>query len=143
MGMTLILITLPSLAMTDIKPQLLIFVSSSMPPPLLKTYYKEAMIYDGILVFKGLPNNSFQSLSELIINMQDNSASSIIDEELFEKFGIKNIPAFVLYKEEECYYDTSCKVTYDKVIGNIGVRSALEQFIENGDMKEYAIGLLK
>lgn len=133
----------PTLAMTSAPPQLLIFVSSSMPISLLKNYYKEAAIYDGVLVFKGLPNNSFQLFSELIINMQNNEASSIIDEELFEKFGIKNVPAFVLYKEEQCYEEASCKTIYDKAIGNIGVRNALEEFKENGDMKEYAQGLLK
>jgi len=35
-----------------------VFVSSSMGTELLKTYAKEARRYGGVLVFKGLPDNS-------------------------------------------------------------------------------------
>jgi type-F conjugative transfer system pilin assembly protein TrbC len=132
------------------KPQLLIFVSTSMPMSLLRNYYKEASIYGGTLVFNGLPNGSFKELTKLILDIQETNntegkqnAGSVIDDESFQKFGINNVPAFVLYKEEECFEATSCKITYDKVIGNIGIKAALESFADNGDMKEYATGFLK
>ena len=131
-----------TLAMTvETQPKLLIFVSSSMPRTLLKSYYREAAKYGGVLVFKGLPNGSFKELGQLITEMHGDAsdslaAGSIIDDEAFERFGIKNVPSFVLYKEEECMQATSCKITYDRLVGNIGVRSALEKFKEEGDVGE-------
>jgi type-F conjugative transfer system pilin assembly protein TrbC len=128
------------------KPQLLIFVSTSMPLSLLKNYYKEAAIYNGILVFKGLPNGSFKELSNLIGELvgpkpdeTNASAGAIIDDESFERFGVTHVPSFVLYKEEECFTETSCKITYDKIVGNIGIRAVLNEFIDTGEMKEAAI----
>lgn len=126
-------------AAIETKPQLLIFVSSSMQVALLKNYYREAAKYGGILVFKGLPDGSFKELGKLITEMhgdldEEAGAGSIIDDGAFERFGIINVPAFVLYREEECYEETSCKVTYDKIVGNIGVRSALLKFIDEGDV---------
>lgn len=128
------------------KPQLHIFVSTSMPKSLLKNYYEEAARYDGILVFKGLPNGSFKELSKLIVELvgmnpeeKKNQAGVIIDDEAFARFGIKNVPSFVLYKEEECFTETSCKINYDKIVGNIGIRAALNEFIDTGEMKEAAI----
>jgi type-F conjugative transfer system pilin assembly protein TrbC len=132
------------------KPQLLIFVSTSMPMSLLRNYYKEASIYGGTIVFNGLPNGSFKELSQLVLDMQEpnntksnHTVGSIIDDESFQKFGIQNVPSFVLYKEEECFEETSCKITYDKVIGNIGIKAALEGFADNGEMHRDAAKLLE
>jgi len=41
------------------RPRLQIFVSSSMPIGLLKSYAKEAVKYNGVLVFRGLPAGVF------------------------------------------------------------------------------------
>jgi len=115
---------------SDNKPQLFIFVSSSMPIMLLKKYYFEASIYGGILVFKGLPEGSFEKFAKIIMKISEEfkgEAGIIIDDNSFNQFGIINVPAFVLLHNEECSEDSSCKVIYNKISGNIGVKRALEE----------------
>ncbi len=117
-----------------------IFVSSSMSNNLLKEYATEAKKYNAILVFKGLPEGSFKSLSNLILSMQDQGKdeelSAIqIDDEAFERFNVTSVPSIVLSLNSECEPNTTRKLTYDKVDGNISIRSALEKFASSGDVR--------
>ena len=62
-----------------------------------------------------------------------------IDPEEFDRFNIKKIPAFVLFKEDNKIAFTSKeaeedKVIYDKVTGNIGIETALRLFAEKGEL---------
>lgn len=98
---------------------LYIFVSSSMPKPLLKNYFEQARIYGGVLVFKGLPNGSFQELIKLVMEFEDNkdgkndnSASLQIDDEAFERFSINSVPTIVLSKESEYAPNQSSIITF-------------------------------
>jgi len=139
---------------TEIKPQLLVFVSTSMSMQLLKSYYKEVSLYGGTLVFKGLLNDSFKEFIRLVTDLQDQVTSHntksenksvagvIIDDEAFSKYGVDVVPTIVLSKEEECLDEMTCKVTYDKIVGNIGIKGALEQFETSGDMKVAANKML-
>lgn len=129
--------------------QLLVFVSTSMPIELLKQYFKGTSRYKGALVFNGLPGGSFAELTKLIIGFEEDSklakeniAGSIISDEEFKKYNITSVPAVVLVKEEECFEMSSCKYTYDKIVGNIGVNAALEKFSEAGELKAIASRLL-
>ena len=124
---------------------LMIFVSNSMPIPLLQSYAKEAEKYSGVLVFKGLPEGGFQALSKLVMQLQkegDNAAMQI-DDEGFERFGIKVVPSIVLASEESCLPWQTCNLVYDKIIGNIGVRAALVKFSEDGELKKQAQDILR
>ena len=128
---------------------LLVFVSSSMPVSLLKSYAMEAAKYNGTLVFKGLPGGSFLELSKIINEIYEgydetkNAASScVIDDEAFARFGITSVPSFVLVKTDPSDVLEE-SVTYDKIVGNIGIRAALEKISETGEFKEEAVTLLK
>lgn len=86
--------------------KLYVFVSSSMPLPLLKTYAHEALKYNATLVFKSLPNGSFKSLAELMVQLKDaggDVANASIDDEAFELFSISSVPTVVL-TEEHAYH---------------------------------------
>ena len=118
-----------------------VFVSSSMGTELLKTYAKEARHYGGVLVFKGLPGNSWVKLNNMIMEIvEDQEGVGIqIDPEEFDRFNIKTVPAFVLIKEADWITGTSeelaeDKVIYDKVTGNIGTEAALRLFAEQGEL---------
>jgi len=132
----------------DNKVVLKVFVSNSMPLNLLKVYYRQVVKYGGTLVFKGLPNGSFKELTKLVMAISESNepGSMQIDDEAFEHFGIKTVPAILLIKEADYFNEgfegNSYRVTYDKVIGSIGVRAALERFAENGDLSKEARGLL-
>lgn len=118
-----------------------VFVSSSMSTELLKTYVKEARRYGGVLVFNGLPGNSWVKLNNMIMEIvEDQEGVGIqIDPEEFDRFNIKTVPAFVLIKEAEWITGTSKemaedRVIYDKVTGNIGTEAALRLFAEQGEL---------
>lgn len=118
-----------------------VFISSSMGPELLKTYVRQARRYGAVLVFNGLPGNSWVKLNNMIMEIvEDQEEVGIqIDPEEFDRFNIKTVPAFVLIKEADLITDTSeepakDKVIYDKVTGNIGMESALRLFAEKGEL---------
>jgi type-F conjugative transfer system pilin assembly protein TrbC len=118
-----------------------VFVSSSMSTELLKTYVKEARRYGGVLVFNGLPDNSWVKLNNMIMEIvEDQEGVGIqIDPEEFDRFNIKTVPAFVLIKESDWITGTSKemaedRVIYDKVTGNIGTEAALRLFAEQGEL---------
>ena len=118
-----------------------VFVSSSMSTELLKTYVKEARRYGGVLVFNGLPDNSWVKLNNMIMEIvEDQEGVGIqIDPEEFDRFNIKTVPAFVLIKEADWITGTSKemaedRVIYDKVTGNIGTEAALRLFAEQGEL---------
>jgi len=122
-----------------------VFVSSSMSTELLKTYVKEAKRYGAVLVFNGLPGNSWVKLNKTVMEMvEDQERVGIqIDPEEFDRFNIKTVPAFVLIKEADWITGTSeemveDRVIYDKVTGNIGTEAALRLFAEQGELDAMA-----
>lgn len=127
------------------KASLMIFVSSSMPISLLKTYAKEAEKYGAVLVFKGLPGGSFKALTDLVISIQGESDNCPmqIDDEAFERYSINLLPSIVLAKTDRCKPWQTCLVTYDKIIGNIGIKAALERFSNDGELANKALEILK
>jgi type-F conjugative transfer system pilin assembly protein TrbC len=118
-----------------------VFVSSSMGTELLRTYAKEVRRYGGVLVFNGLPDNSWVKLNKTVMEIVGNEegVGIQIDPEEFDRFNIKTVPAFVLIKEADWITGTSeemaeDKVIYDKVTGNIGTEAALRLFAEQGEL---------
>ena len=128
------------------RPRLQIFVSSSMPISLLKSYAKEAAKYNGVLVFRGLPDGSFHKLSRLVADISGGSAEGIamqIDDEAFKAFNIKIVPTIVLSKEASIFSEQVKGGAFDKVVGNVTIRYALELFAKEGDLKTNALELLQ
>jgi len=129
--------------------ELRVFVSSSMSLQTLKSYYRNCARYNGIMVFKGLPDGSFQKLYKLIgqITGSNNSNKPEValqmDDEVFARFGVNHVPAIVLSKESNCLFKQSCQIVFDKVTGNIGIKRALEEFASSGDLQPEAQRLLK
>ena len=118
-----------------------VFISSSMGLELLKTYVRQAKHYGGVLVFNGLPDNSWVKLNKTVTEIvgDEEGVGIQIDPEEFDRFNIKTVPAFVLIKEADLITGTSeepaeDKVIYDKVTGNIGMESALRLFAEKGEL---------
>jgi type-F conjugative transfer system pilin assembly protein TrbC len=127
---------------------LFVFVSSTMPMSTLKEYARDAVKYSATLVFKGLPSdgaNGWREFAELVnaLNLDDREEVAIqIDEEPFDEFEITVVPTIILREEKSCINSMSCKPIFDKISGNIGIKYALEQFAEVGDMRVQARELL-
>lgn len=134
---------------TNNKSRLLVFVSGSMPKPLLKAYNMEAAKLGASLVLKGLPNGSFKDLAKLVTEISESPAKNFghiqIDDVAFEKFNIKSVPAIVLLKNYGENFLSSSKdekEEFDKVTGAVTIKAALEKFADQGDLRAEAEGYL-
>ena len=130
--------------------ELKIFVSSSMGKELLKNYLSQAKRYKATLVFNGLPGGSWRKLSGLVYEVtggEEEGVSVQIDDLAFAEYGITSVPSFVLAKEKGVFEERGddefeCPL-FDKVIGNIGVRRALEEIVANGELSLLAAKILE
>jgi type-F conjugative transfer system pilin assembly protein TrbC len=119
----------------------LIFISFSMPETLIQNYIKEAKLYNGVLVLRGLIDNSLKQtvlkLKEIegIPNINKDGdklkLSIIIHPHLFKLYEIKQVPAIVISKDNRgCilkYDDCDTMYEYDKIYGSITIQSLLTQ----------------
>ena len=128
---------------------LYVFVSSSMPKSLFKSYMEESKKYGGVLVFKGLPNGSFKELILLIRELteeeggeQEQLPSMQIDDEAFDKFNVTLVPSILLVGESGYAPNQTLNVIYDKISGNVPIKYALEQFADSGHLSKQAQGIL-
>ena len=128
---------------------LYIFVSTSMPKPLLKSYLSEANKYGGVLVFKGLPQGSFKELTKLVIDitgnngsLQDIAANVTIDDEAYARFKVVSVPTIVLSLTSEYHPNRTAILKFDKMVGNVGVKYSLEEFSRSGELATQALGYL-
>lgn len=124
-----------------------IFVSSSMSPSLLKTYVDQARQYGGSLIFKGLIDDSWTKTRELVFAIAGDGepASILIDDEQFEQFSVTSVPVIVLAAEDtiaDAGDENPLPKLFDRVVGNIGIRAALELFKANGSLALEAQNLL-
>jgi type-F conjugative transfer system pilin assembly protein TrbC len=132
---------LPNTTRSKQESELYVFVSTSMPKPLLKTYASEAKKYGGVLVFKGLPSGSFKELAVLVAELTidpvgtkdaNNSLGLQIDDEAFDRFEVSAVPTIILSTTSEYQPHKTTQVIYDKITGNVGIKYALEQFSSSG-----------
>jgi len=131
---------------------LYIFVSTSMPKPLLKAYAQEAKKYGGVLVFKGLPGGSFKELAVLVSELTidpagtkdtNNSPGFQIDDEAFDRFEVSAAPTIILSTTSEYLPNQTSAVIYDKITGNVGIKYALEQFSSSGSLATQSLEYLR
>lgn len=127
------------------RPALQIFVSSSMPKSLLRDYAKEASIYGGVLVFRGLPKGSMIKLTELVrdISDEDYPAAMQIDDESFAMYGVDSVPAIILSQNEGFGQIERQIPKHDKIYGNVPIRYALESFAKSGNLADRANDILE
>ena len=104
-----------------------------------------AKIYNGVIVLKGIENNSFKQTAEHVqrLSKEGEEAAIIIDPTLFKQFEVERVPAYILAKQEKCPAGLSCKPSYDKITGNITPKYALEKFVEKGELFLEAKALLE
>ena len=120
-----------------------VFVSSSMGQELLKHYVRQARRYKAILVFNGLPDGSWRKLSDLVYEITEGETASIqLDDMAFTEYSIKSVPAFVLSREESVFDADEGSREFDRIVGNIGIRRALEEIAAKGDLAGEASKLL-
>lgn len=118
-------------------PQFIVFASLSMPPQSLKQLIGDTAKAGGVVVFRGFPNNSMKEFATRlgkIVDRQDDFANVGIDPRLFRAFDVQAVPTYVAISSDfDLCAGFSCQTKvppYDRMIGNVSVEYALEQFSE-------------
>ncbi len=121
------------------------FASFSLSDNILRQMIDYTKAYNGIIVFRGLKENSFRKTADHIQGLvgETTEAPIIIDPPLFKKFNVKVAPTYVLTKQKSCPTHTNCLQSYDKISGNITPKYALNKFYEKGDLSHEAKELLE
>jgi len=119
--------------------ELTVFVSFSMPESIIHSLSVDAKKVNAGLYLRGLVNDSFKETISSIQGVVHKSGWGMtISPEHFAQFNIQQVPSFVLADVE-----VSGEVTrFDKVVGNISLEYALEEFTKRGELAGEAEQLL-
>ena len=131
----------PTVDMDSIKAQapqlnqLMIFISSSMPNTILKQYALASNRANGVLVLRGLVNNSFKQTVHFIKTLNDQGTKAIIDPNAFSLFDVKQVPQIVVIVDNNNCKWGRCDHTplFDKISGNITLEYGLEEISKRGE----------
>lgn len=119
------------------KPELLIFVSTSMPKATLKLLGEQSARAGGVLLLRGLRDplgtpNAFSKTIDYLEGAAKAGASMQIDPESFRKYGVKQVPTFVVaMRKEECATD-QCERVVSSVTGDVSLDYALDYMVKQG-----------
>ena len=111
-----------------------VFISFSVPMESWKWLSKELEQIGGTFVLNGIPNGSFHEFALKIQALRKDgiNAPIQIDPLGFEQYQIKQVPTVIV----------SDGKTFDKVSGNIPLRTALDLFIDSGSFSEHVKQLM-
>lgn len=134
--------------------RLYIFISLSLHKQTLRALLREAKRVGGVLVLRGLKENSWQKTIELMLPILEESQNGIIlDPTLFKRFKIDRVPTIVLTNDDSTNGESSSiessdmtdqsAATFDKIAGNITIHHALRLFRDKGDLSAAADKILR
>ena len=113
-------------------PQLLVFVSLAIPEGSMRRLIEQAERSRAVLVLRGLKDGSMVKTAVAVRELIGNHKAAIqIDPQGFDRFGVNQVPTFVLLKDgaqlQRCT-DTSCSApaAYVDVSGDVTIEYALE-----------------
>lgn len=113
-------------------PQLLVFVSLSMPEGALRKLIEQAERTGAVLVLRGLKDGSMVKTAVAVRQLLgERKAALQIDPQGFDRFGVNQVPTFVLLRDgtqaQRCA-DASCvpASSYATLAGDVTIEYALE-----------------
>ena len=120
-------------------PQLIVFVSLSMPPESLKPLLRDVSKAGGVAVFQGFPGNSVKAFSQglaKVIDDQSEYQALGVDPRLFRAFNVTSVPQIVAVSSDfdlcDGFHCTTQAPPHDRIMGNVTLRFALETFAQGG-----------
>lgn len=117
-------------------PELMIFISLSIPQQSLEQIIRQVNAANGVLVLRGLYKGSIKETAKLLLSLNKDGIPAVIHPKLFKEYEVKSVPTYVLKNEIDC--TDKCTPIFDKIVGNIPLDYALEQFVNYGDNKKTA-----
>lgn len=125
-------------------PDVMVFVSFSMPENSLRELSEQVKQVGGQLVFRGMVKNSMQVTAQAMLGLNSSGVKAIIHPKLYERFEVKQVPTFILVNSKEAYCASdNCTPLHDRMSGNVSLGYALEEFASSGDHNELAASLLE
>lgn len=113
-------------------PQLLVFVSLSMPEGALRKLVEQAERTRSVLVLRGLKDGSMVRTASAVRQLLGQRKTALqIDPQGFDRFGVNQVPTFVLLRDgtqaQRCA-DASCvpATSYATLAGDVTIDYALE-----------------
>jgi len=120
-------------------PRFIAFASLSMPPAALRTMIDDVTRAGGVVVLRGLPQNSARALTAALSKVArpgEQLTSVGIDPRLFRAFGIEAVPTYVVTSSDFDLCDgfdcTTAVPPHDRMTGNVSSAYALETFARGG-----------
>jgi len=120
-------------------PRFIAFASTSMPPASLRAMIDDVARAGGVVVFRGLPQNSAKALTAALSKVArpgEQLDGVGIDPRLFRAFGVEAVPAYVVTSSDFDLCDGFNCVgplpPHDRMIGNVTAGYALETFARGG-----------
>ena len=120
------------------KQDLLIFISTSMPPRTLELLGNQAVKTGAVLVLRGLVGKlgtatAFQDTINAVQPAAMNGAAVQIDPTQFSAYNVTVVPTFVIAKREEnCANKDQCATTAFALAGDVSLEYALETWVNRG-----------
>lgn len=113
-------------------PQLLVFVSLSMPEGALRKLIEQAERTRAVLVLRGLKEGSMVKTAVAVRQLLGERKTALqVDPQGFDRFGVNQVPTFVLLRDgaqaQRCA-DASCvpASSYATLAGDVTIEYALE-----------------
>ena len=120
-------------------PRFIAFASTSMPPASLRAMIDDVARAGGVVVFRGLPQNSAKALTTALSKVAkpgEQLDGVGIDPRLFRAFEIQAVPAYVVTSSDFDLCDgfdcVGLLPPHDRMIGNVTAGYALETFARGG-----------
>lgn len=133
-------------------PNLMIFVSLSMPESTLRSTIRQAYKLNAAVLIRGVLKEGMKptigKISNIIIDDTQGNKKPLggisFAPEKFKQFNISKVPTFILLKSDECQKSNKpCdNKLYDKLTGTITPVSALTMFKNKGDYQLLAKKML-
>lgn len=84
------------------EPEILVFVSLSLPKESLIALAKDAQMHNAKLIIRGVKNNSFKEMLKAIQSLGKELEGAIeVNPELFKEYKVTAVPTFVLVKDHK------------------------------------------
>lgn len=114
-------------------PELLVFVSFSMPHASLVRLAEQARRVNAVLVFRGLAGATLRQMVERLQPLAKTGAAMQINPEAFTRFGIDVVPTFVLTVRNSDCGERACEGPTRRLAGDVSLDHALDRLARSGD----------
>lgn len=120
----------------ELKSDLIIFISLSMPEDAIKGYARQAKAYGATLMIRGFVDDKLSATRDAAVRLDQLGAPWQVNPQAFTKFKIDKVPAIVLANNQDSSLtEEGCAQpgTYSTIYGDVQIDFALNKFYERSN----------